>query len=190
MTNKEIKPPVDKNNPNYYVSKQEMYDALVEYQQRVREAIAENKEPPKVSNYLGECFLLIARGMASKHNFRNYSYIEDMIMNGVEMCLKRIMSFDPAQPTKNPFWYFSRVVWYEFIGTIQAEKSQQERKKNLLLSMDVDTFTTLEGEESDFGISLSEYLQTINLDSTPYVPKVKKETPKKEKPDPLAGIFE
>ena len=63
------------------------------------------KGKPKITNYIGSCFLKIATHLSYKPNFVNYMYREDMISDGIENCVQYIHNFDPAK-SKNPFAYF------------------------------------------------------------------------------------
>ena len=49
-------------------------------------------------------------------------YKEDMISDGVENCVQYIDNFDPAK-SKNPFAYFTQIVYYAFLRRIAKEKS-------------------------------------------------------------------
>jgi hypothetical protein len=53
----------------------------------------------------------------------NYSFREEMVMDGVENCLLYFRNFDPAK-SENPFSYFTQIVWYAFIRRIQKENKQ------------------------------------------------------------------
>lgn len=87
-----------------------------------------HNQPPdqkKISNYIGECILLICNGLAKKSNFSGYTYIDEMISDGIENCIMALDSFDIHNPKKNPFWYFSKIAYYAFVRRIQSEKKQQ-----------------------------------------------------------------
>jgi DNA-directed RNA polymerase specialized sigma subunit len=63
----------------------------------------------------------IATHLAQKPNFSNYTFKEDMISDGIENCLQYIDNFDPEK-SKNPFSYFTQIIWYAFIRRINKEK--------------------------------------------------------------------
>ncbi len=86
----------------------------------------------KISEYIGNCILLICNGLAKKSNFCGYSFIDEMISDGIENCIMALNSFDVNNPKKNPFWYFSKVAYWAFVRRIQTEKRQQYIKhKNI-----------------------------------------------------------
>ena len=186
LTNTESVENSDKKK-NHYVDNAKFYQALVEYRAEVLRCREVGLPDPIVSNYIGECFMKIARGVAMKHNFRDYSYINDMISCGVETCLRRIMSFNPEK-SKSPFSYFTQTIWYAFIGVISDEHRQAKKKRMAFMNMDIDTFTAhMADEGDDFQISLNDYLNSLGTDSDP----VSYESKKKKKPvTPLTDMFE
>lgn len=82
---------------------------------------------PQLPSYIGECFLLIAENLARRPNFSNYTYLEDMIGDGIENCISYASNYD-ATKTNNPFAYFTQIIYYAFIRRISKEKEQAEMK--------------------------------------------------------------
>jgi len=107
----------------HYVNNKDLYAAMVDYKDRMNKAAAEGKILPQVPNYVGTCFLMICNKLATKPNFANYSYREEMIADGIENCVAAAHSFDPAK-SNNPFAYFTQIAWNAFIRRIQKEKKQ------------------------------------------------------------------
>tara|TARA_B100001250_G_scaffold254308_1_gene218785 strand:+ start:982 stop:1284 length:303 start_codon:yes stop_codon:yes gene_type:complete len=56
---------------------------------------------------------------------------DDMISDGVENCIQYILNFDPEK-SKNPFAYFTQIIYYAFLRRIQKEKKQLEIKNKIL----------------------------------------------------------
>lgn len=163
-----------------YINNADFYDAIVKYQASVKRAAEIGENPPQMSNYLGECFLKIAKGIATKNNFRDYSYIKDMTSAGVETCIRRIMSFDPER-SKNPFAYFTQSVWNSFLLVLGKEKKQTRIKRAAFFSsVDMDAFTTqAQDEGEDFQIAMNDFLRSLGENDIP------KKIEKKEKISPL-----
>ena len=115
----------------YYVNNKEFLAAIVEYRNKVHDAKELDQPRPRVTNYLGECFLKIATHLSYKPNFVNYMFREDMICDGIENCLQYIDNFDPEK-SKNPFAYFTQIIYYAFLRRIQKEKKQLEIKGKIL----------------------------------------------------------
>ena len=85
----------------------------------------------KCYEYLGSCFHKIATHLSYKPNFVNYMFREDMIHDGIENCIQYILNFDPEK-SKNPFAYFTQIIYYAFLRRIQKEKKQLEIKGKIL----------------------------------------------------------
>ena len=81
-----------KKKSEHYVNNKDFYDALVEYNKKVEDAKARGLPKPRISNYLGDCFLRIASHLAYKPNFVNYMFKDDMICDGIENCIQYIPS--------------------------------------------------------------------------------------------------
>mgnify|MGYP000683362726 FL=1 len=120
-----------KARSEHYVNNKELLHALIVYKNKVKEA-QENEQPkPRITNYLGECFLKIATHLSYKPNFVNYMFREDMISDGIENCVQYINNFDPNKST-NPFAYFTQIIHYAFLRRIQKEKKQMDIKNKIL----------------------------------------------------------
>lgn len=106
-----------------YVNNAEFYQAMVDYKQACRDAEESGDELPRIPNYIGECIYEIANRLSYKPNFINYSYRDDMISDGIENAVMCVRNFDPDK-SKNPFAYFTQVIYFAFIRRIQKEKKQ------------------------------------------------------------------
>ena len=115
----------------YYVNNKEFLEAITVYRNAVIKAREAEDPRPRVPNYIGECFLKIATHLSYKPNFVNYMFREDMICDGIENCLQYIDNFDPEK-SKNPFAYFTQIIYYAFLRRIQKEKKQMEIKNKIL----------------------------------------------------------
>ena len=138
----------------HYVNNKEFLAALIDYRQLV--AIAETKgEPkPRITNYLGSCFLKIATHLSFKPNFVNYMFKDDMISDGIENCVQYIHNFDPEK-SRNPFAYFTQIIHYAFLRRIQKEKKQLDIKTKIIERSGFDEVmmvddTALSGSASDY----------------------------------------
>ena len=120
-----------KKKSEHYVNNKELLAALIDYRAEVAVAKAKDLPKPRISNYLGECFLKIATHLSYKPNFVNYMFRDDMISDGIENCVQYIHNFDPNK-SKNPFAYFTQIIHYAFLRRIQREKRQLEIKNKIL----------------------------------------------------------
>ena len=115
----------------HYVNNKEFLEALIVYRNKVRIAHEKGEPTPRITNYLGECFLKIATHLSYKPNFVNYMFREDMICDGIENCVQYIKNFDPEK-SSNPFAYFTQIIHYAFLRRIQKEKKQLEIKTKII----------------------------------------------------------
>jgi hypothetical protein len=89
----------------------------------------------------------IAEGLSHKPNFINYTYRDEMISDGIENCLMYFENFDPSK-SKNPFAYFTQVIYFAFLRRIQKEKKQLYVKYKATEMYGVlDEFEMLESED-------------------------------------------
>jgi hypothetical protein len=119
-----------KKKSEHYVNNKDFYAALVEYRHQINHAKENDLPKPRVSNYIGDCFLRIANHLAYKPNFVNYMFKDDMICDGIENCIQYIDNFDIERT--NPFAYFTQIVYYAFLRRIAKEKKQLEIKTKII----------------------------------------------------------
>jgi len=115
----------------HYVNNKEFLAALIEYKRKVALAAERGEPKPRITNYLGECFLKIATHLSFKPNFVNYMFKDDMVCDGIENCVQYMHNFDPEK-SSNPFAYFTQIIHYAFLRRIQKEKKQLEIKNKIL----------------------------------------------------------
>ena len=120
-----------KKKSEHYVNNKELLAALIDYRAEVAVAKTKDLPKPRISNYLGECFLKIATHLSYKPNFVNYMFRDDMISDGIENCVQYIHNFDPNK-SKNPFAYFTQIIHYAFLRRIQKEKKQLDIKTKII----------------------------------------------------------
>jgi hypothetical protein len=109
--------------PKHYINNADFLAALVEYRKSCDEAKKNDKEDPRIPNYIGECFLKIAEHLSRKPNFISYSFRDEMIADGIENCLMYFRNFDPTK-SSNPFAYFTQIIYFAFLRRIMKEKKQ------------------------------------------------------------------
>jgi hypothetical protein len=130
-----------------YINNEDFLKALTEYKAKVQLAKSTGAEAPAIPNYIGECFMKIAEGLSHKPNFINYTYRDEMISDGIENCLMYFANFDETK-SKNPFAYFTQVIYFAFLRRIQKEKKQLYVKYKATEMIGIlDEFEMLEGED-------------------------------------------
>ena len=143
-----------KKKSEHYVNNKQLLEALIVHRAKVAEAVELGKPKPRITNYLGECFLKIATHLSYKPNFVNYMFREDMISDGIENCVQYIHNFDPEK-SRNPFAYFTQIIHYAFLRRIQKEKKQLDIKTKIIERTGFDEVmvvddTALSGSSSEY----------------------------------------
>lgn len=121
----------------HYVNNKDFLAALEQYAIDVERAKEKELPKPQIPRYIGECFLKIANHLSYKPNFVNYMFKDDMICDGIENCVRYIHNFNPEK-SKNPFAYFTQIIYYAFLRRIQQEKKQLEIKNKILEKTNFD----------------------------------------------------
>ena len=108
---------------------------MTEWKEQIKVAEETGREKPPITEYIGECFLLIAERLSMRANFINYPFREEMVGDAIENCLMYASNFDPTK-SKNPFSYFTQIIYYAFLRRIQKEKKQNYIKYRIIESAD------------------------------------------------------
>ena len=163
----------------HYVNNADFLKAISEYRAKVQEAKEKGLEKPMVSNYIGECILKIANHLSYKPNFINYSYRDDMILDGIENCIQYIDNFDPSK-SNNPFAYFTQIIYYAFLRRIAKEKKQSYIKGKLIQDMPFEAFELQEQDETgEFHNAYLEFMQN-NHQFDDFIERKKEKKKKKQ----------
>jgi len=107
----------------HYINNADFLQALIEYRDKCALAKKEDRQEPPIPNYVGECFLKIAEHLSRKPNFVSYSFRDEMIADGIENCIQYFRNFNPDK-SKNPFAYFTQIIYFAFLRRITREKKQ------------------------------------------------------------------
>ena len=108
----------------HYVDNERFYNEIVEYKKKCKIALAEGKEKPVLSDYIGKCIFLIAENLAHKPRFMNYSFVDEMKSDAIENCLMYFDNFD-SDKYSNPFAYFTQIIYYAFHRRINKEEKNR-----------------------------------------------------------------
>ena len=150
----------DKKKPIHYVNNKEFLEEMISY--RIEYDLYKNNHEilnkPVISEKGAICFMKIAKHLATKPNFRNYTYKDEMILDGIENCIAYAHNFNPEK-SKNPFAYFTQIIYYAFIRRIQKEKKQTDIKKGIIHRSDISQLFDI--DVSDDNTELRKYYDTI-----------------------------
>lgn len=130
-----------------YIDNTQFLNEMVAYRKAVKLAKKEERPKPRLPDYVGKCFMMIAENLSHKPNFLSYSFRDEMISDAIENCVMYADNFNPAK-SKNPFAYFTQIVYYAFLRRIQREKKQLYVKYKSTEFIGVtDAYDQLEGED-------------------------------------------
>ena len=128
----------------HYVDNEKFLEVMGDYREKFLQAKDDETERPMLPEYAGECFLKIAERLSHRPNFINYAFREEMVSDGIENCVMYASNFNPEK-SKNPFAYFTQIIYFAFLRRIEKEKKQLYIKYKTM-----DEFSMLE-DHSDMG---------------------------------------
>jgi hypothetical protein len=108
----------------HYVDNKKFYEEILKYRHKVEIAKTEDREEPRLPEYIGECIYKIAHKLSTMPRFVNYSYREEMISDGIENCIMYFKDYNP-EIGQNPFAYFTQIIYYAFLRRIGKEEKNR-----------------------------------------------------------------
>jgi len=130
----------------HYVNNREFSYAVVDYVNAANAAKQADEKNPVVPDYIAICFMKICEGLSHKPNFVRYTYRDEMVMDGVENCLKAIYNYNIDTATRtgkpNAFSYFTQIAYFAFIRRIVKEKKQTDIKFKFMEQANIEDFVS------------------------------------------------
>ena len=160
----------------HYVDNKLFFAEMEKWKSEINESDEVDDLPPMVTEYMGECFYKIATHLSYRPNFINYTYREEMIGDGIENCIRYAKNFNPEK-SKNPFAYFTQIIYYAFIRRITKEKKQTAIKQKIIDNTSTKTYDIMEGDDDVYANTYMEFLRD-NLEEKD-IPKQKRKKSKK-----------
>ena len=160
----------------HYVDNKLFFAEMEKWKSEIDESDEVYELPPMVTEYMGECFYKIATHLSYRPNFINYTYREEMIGDGIENCIRYAKNFNPEK-SKNPFAYFTQIIYYAFIRRITKEKKQTSIKQKIIDNTSTKTYDIMEGDDDVYSNTYMEFLRD-NLEEKD-IPKPKRKKSKK-----------
>lgn len=108
----------------FYIDGEKFRDEILKYNNYVNEMKKKGEKPEPINDYLATCFMTMASRIATKSCYREYSYTDDMKMEGVRDCIAYIKNYTED---KSPFafTYFSKAIENAFWRWIWKEKKSK-----------------------------------------------------------------
>lgn len=171
-----------------YIDNDKFLVAMTAWKTKIREAEDCGEKNPPVCSYIGECFIKISEHLSYRPNFMNYPFREDMVGDGIENCILYAHNFDENK-SKNPFSYFTQIIYYAFLRRIEKEKKQAYIKYKLMKINDEDGELTKWIKDKDFEEYNSQYSK-FNILSDADLEKLEPKKKKKKKRKKNKNLFD
>ena len=166
MTTKKDKPKKLKPREKpHYVNNKGFTQAVVDYALLAQAAKEKGEPAPMVTDYLATSILRMNEGLSHKSNFVRYTYREEMVMDGVENCLKALANFDASVATRggnpNAFGYFTQISWFAFLRRLAKEKKQQDVKMKYIAESGIDDFVVDADEDPEVAKAVQSFVDNL-----------------------------
>ena len=112
---------MSRRKPVNYINNREFTDEVSRWKVEWLAYMEETGTRMRVSEKMGECFMMLTKRYGSKANFAGYTYNEDMQSEGILCCVKYAHNFNPEKST-NAFAYFTRIIHNAFLQFLGKEK--------------------------------------------------------------------
>jgi len=169
----------DETKSGHYIDNKVFYAEMVKWKECVSVERAADRKTPPVTDYIGKCFLDIATHLSYRPNFINYPYREEMIGDGIENCLMYASNFDPSK-SKNPFSYFTQIIYFAFLRRIAKEKKQMYIRYKMLEAADKTGKVRRNLLDSNDGNTDDPVAEFFHLSQTDIAKFSKSDTPRKK----------
>ncbi len=116
----------------HYVDGEKLAIEMGKWKDEYNRCKKEELDTPIPNDYIGHCIIQIADNVGNLHNFRRYSYLDEMKLAAIENIVRYLYNYKPEAETKggkpNPFAYFTRNIMRSFITHINTENRQKYYK--------------------------------------------------------------
>lgn len=148
MTEITEEPKLKPKEKPHYVNNRQFSESIVVYK------LAKLENPDmKLPYYIADCFMKISERLSHASNFVRYTYRDEMVMDGVENCLRAVGNYniEAATRTGNPnaFSYFTQICYFAFLRRIAKEKKQQDIRTKFIEQMPTEAFIHFDSYDQD-----------------------------------------
>lgn len=128
-----------------YVDNAALTKAVNEYNARHYERMEKGLPKEKMPDVIGLAIMQIADAIGSRHNFRNYTYLDEMLGQARLQAVYSVTKFDGTK-FDNAFGYFTLVIWRKMCQVIKDEREQQKIIEDLMRD---PLYVCYEADEND-----------------------------------------
>lgn len=165
----------EKDTPVYYVDKAILYAAYVDWYKQCDIAAEQGLERPELPRYISESILKVCHKLASRFNFANYPFRDEMVGDAIENIYRYVDRFN-VNKSENPFGYFSLIAFRAMVRRIKEEKKKAAVKYHYLINSGImDTIQTQQHDDAeDYQGMLQLYQMNANDSLANVLPPPKK----------------
>lgn len=135
----------------HYVNNKKFSAAVLDYVAKLKAAEEAGEPEPPMSDYIGECFMLICTGVSLKPNFIRYSIREEMVSKAIINCIQAIPNFSKNAKTRsgnpNAHSYFSTCAYWCMVRCIKDAAKDADRELQYVIESGVESFIDPGDEE-------------------------------------------
>ena len=161
---------VDKKK-EHYIDNVKFSQAATEYAELYEKNLQAGLPPPQLSNYCGECIILLAHKISNMNCFNQYTFKDEMVQDGIEVCLKYFHKFDAekisertGKKSAGAHAYFTMFIYNAMINRINIEKTQMFLKQKYIANSE-DIFVELQEQDTEnFNGELKDILREMSGD--------------------------
>jgi len=102
-----------------YISKESMYGELVMY-----------NETNVISEQLATQIVMLAVKIKDSNKFQSYE-MDGMVEDAIAYCLEKLDSFNIENSAKNPFHFFSQMIYWYYLRVIDKMKKELNFKSHV-----------------------------------------------------------
>lgn len=138
VTGKEVTDYIDNN-----VFTQQLHDYATRQKEREIKGLSREKVPDEI----GKGIIQIVNGLASRYNFRSYTYLDEMVGDALVACVNAVHKFNIEKST-NGFGFIGFCAWRVMVNRIKLEKHQQAIKESMLIDPSFEFFDMMENDDT------------------------------------------
>lgn len=97
-------------------------------------AVLRAKDAGRVTDELGQMFMMIARNYAKHPYFSGWSFKEDMISEALTGLCQAALKFNPEK-SNNPFAFYTTCVHHSFLQFLNAERKHRNIRDKMLIEL-------------------------------------------------------
>lgn len=130
-----------------YIDNDKITKSLCDWQDLNRERVAQGLAEVDLPRDVQRAIIDLAEGMTTRHNFRNYSWHDDMISDGVLAGWRAASKFDRFREKGTAVGFLNFCIWRAFGAVIKKQNENLEEMKKLMLDETYASFDEGDGDQ-------------------------------------------